>query len=1429
MALFIFNLFISKHPITETLKTHLLICKSSFFSINYHCFKYYINKELRMRNITILILTFSICIISFNIFSQTNPEHGNPFITNFSVKEYKGHPQIWDIIQDNREFLYFANGDGISIFDGNDWELILLPNKISTRALAKDQNGIIYAAGTNEIGYLQPNKYGKLEYLSLIDSLGIRDIGIVMDIITIKNNIYFRSSDYLILLNENGFTYWKSKSTYNIAFKFNEELFILDTKNGLFKLENDSLIPAPFGKDFINKAFYFAEQFKNEIILADRVKGLYTYNPALDKAEELKHVVCEANKFLTKNFVNTGVVTRDDKIILGTNRSGCFIINRQGDVLYNFTKNNGIQHNNVRTVYIDNKDNLWLGLNKGISRCDISLPITSWNELTGLDGIVESIIRYEETIYIATLQGIYYIENNKVHRIRGDIVQAWSLLIFTDISNSTKKLLVGTTEGIYEIRNKTLAKKWTNQHSFKLYQSPSKPNIVYFGLRNNLGILEYKKGNFDFRGTIPNSGISVRTIIEDENEEIWIGTYRYGVVRIIPSDDILNPKEIIHYNLKSGLPSLKDIMVFDFNNTVVFGTEFGLYNFDKNSNKFISNNTFGNIFKGEQKDIYLLAEDENKNVWLSQIISKPGSIGIATKTQDGNYSWNSTPLNRIPEIGIRTILVEPNGIVWIGGTEGIFRFDSSIKKEYNEKFHPFIRNVSIKTDSTIFFGNYYIEKEGKRYFSSIQNETFKYKIDYRYNSIIFKYASPEFCNGLNFNFQYLLEGYDKNWSGWNNITTKEYTNLDKGNYTFKVKAKNLHDKESTIAQYQFQISAPWYRTIIAYIIYGITAFLFIWLVVKLYTRKLEKEKERLEEIVKERTKDLHEINTQLEEKQTDLQVKQDEIKTQRDAIENQNKELEKLSIVASETDNAITVSDADGNFEWVNDGLCRLFGFTLEERKKEIGKNILDVSTNPNMKEIFNNVKKNKKSVTYASTVKSNEGKILNLQTTLTPILDDNGEIQKLIFIDADISELKKAEKEILQKNEEIISQKEELEKHRNHLEKLVKERTHDLEIAKEKAEESDRLKSAFLANMSHEIRTPMNAIIGFSSLLTDRDIVEESKDELVSHIIHNSDTLLHLIDDIIDIAKIEAEQLKINKQNCNINLILNELLDNFNKRKQTIKKQDIKISINKEVENERLMIYTDPFRLQQILSNLIDNALKYTEKGFVEFGYLFENSSNNENIKFFVQDTGIGLSKDQQEIIFRRFSKVEDNKKKIYRGAGLGLAISKNLVYLLGGEIWVDSKINKGSTFYFTIPYTKKTEKEEHIEVKKSKITNFIWSEKTILIAEDEESNYLYFKMLLSTTGANILHADTGIKAIEICHENKVDLILMDIKMPEMDGLEATQIIKKENKKIPIVAITAFAMENDKKISLNAGCDAYVSKPFNESKLLSLLNTYLA
>ena len=309
----------------------------------------------------------------------------------------------------------------------------------------------------------------------------------------------------------------------------------------------------------------------------------------------------------------------------------------------------------------------------------------------------------------------------------------------------------------------------------------------------------------------------------------------------------------------------------------------------------------------------------------------------------------------------------------------------------------------------------------------------------------------------------------------------------------------------------------------------------------------------------------------------------------------------------------------------------------------------------------------------YKQKQKSNEllsSQYQKIENKNKQLHDQNEEIQQL-------------NEELSSSNEALYSQNEELENHRNNLEKLVKERTVDLEITKEKAEESDRLKSAFLANMSHEIRTPMNAIVGFTNLLNDPELTDETKEELTIQINHNSGILLNLINDIIDIAKIESGQLTIKKEECSVNEVIEKLVTIYQNKLSTFTNNQIEFLV--KIPEKNIVVFTDPLRFQQILVNLIDNAIKFTEKGKVEVGIVDEN--NKTDISFYVKDTGIGLSEKQKEIIFKRFTKAEDNRKKLYRGAGLGLAICKDIVEILEGKIWVESEEDKGSTFYFSIP----------------------------------------------------------------------------------------------------------------------------------------------
>ena len=383
-------------------------------------------------------------------------------------------------------------------------------------------------------------------------------------------------------------------------------------------------------------------------------------------------------------------------------------------------------------------------------------------------------------------------------------------------------------------------------------------------------------------------------------------------------------------------------------------------------------------------------------------------------------------------------------------------------------------------------------------------------------------------------------------------------------------------------------------------------------------------------------------------------------------------------------------------------------------------------------------------------------------------------------------------------------------------------ETTKLLKKAKGKAEKTDKFKTAFLANMSHEIRTPLNSIIGFSDLLVDPDLTTDQKEEYVDLINQSGISLLNLIDEILDISKIEAGQIQINQSECRLNKIMNELYYSFDGIKNNRHKDNVTLSYETENKNDNFTIVTDGFRLKQILTNLIGNALKFTEEGYIKFGY----SITEDNfLQFYVNDSGIGISEKEKNLVFDRFKQLKTNRNK--EGSGLGLAISKKLVELLGGEIWVSSVKDKGTTFYFKIPLVE-ISATKPADKKTKSIEGLNWENKKILVAEDNEVNYILIHEMLRKTNAKIIWAKNGQEAVDICKKDDVNAVLMDIKMPVLDGIEATTQIKSFNKNIPIIAQTAYALDEDKDRLLNYGCDAYLAKPIILNKLISTLNEFL-
>jgi len=383
------------------------------------------------------------------------------------------------------------------------------------------------------------------------------------------------------------------------------------------------------------------------------------------------------------------------------------------------------------------------------------------------------------------------------------------------------------------------------------------------------------------------------------------------------------------------------------------------------------------------------------------------------------------------------------------------------------------------------------------------------------------------------------------------------------------------------------------------------------------------------------------------------------------------------------------------------------------------------------------------------------------------------------------------------------------------------------LQEAKAKAEESDRLKSLFLSNMSHEIRTPMNAIVGFAEMLQDSDLDRDQKNKFLDVIIKSGDNLLRLINDIIDISKIEAGQLKFDYSDCLVNEMISDLETYFKQEMVRQRKSHINLFVQLGHPESDFALYTDCFRLKQILNNLIGNAVKFTDEGFIEYGYQIKSGV----IEFFVRDSGIGIAPDKQNVIFERFGQVREAISRNQTGTGLGLTISKNLVELLGGEIWVDSLPGEGSTFYFTLPLrvsaktVNKSNEEQAIQPKPA----LDLTGKTILVVEDVDTNYFYMSSLLQKFNCTIIRANNGAKAVELCRtDSSINLVLMDIELPVMDGYKATIEIKKIRPDLPIIAQTAFAMMGERERSKEAGCNDYLAKPIRKEELVSTLRKYI-
>lgn len=514
---------------------------------------------------------------------------------------------------------------------------------------------------------------------------------------------------------------------------------------------------------------------------------------------------------------------------------------------------------------------------------------------------------------------------------------------------------------------------------------------------------------------------------------------------------------------------------------------------------------------------------------------------------------------------------------------------------------------------------------------------------------------------------------------------------------------------------------------------------------------------------------------------------------------------EKFRQMSENIADGITIIE-NGKAIYTNPTLSRITGYSEAELKNMTDLDLATPSEKERIRQIQCQTHDNKSNISYLEysilTKNGEEKYLMNRYSVGT------NNPNRHYIITTDITDRKRFEKELLLKNEEIQQQNQEYRKLND-----------ELQISIEKARESDRLKSAFMANMSHEIRTPLNAIMGFSDMLAKKEL-SSAKIKSYSKIIHNSGShLLNLINDIIDISKIETGQMDLSFDPINLNELFSETHSSFGpmaSEKQLILRTDIPATLSH--------IVSDRTKLQQILNNLIANAIKFTEFGEVVFGYRIE----DKILHVFVTDTGIGIAKKEIPLIFERFRQLEQKQGTKYPGTGLGLAIVKGLTELMKGKIQVSSVIGQGTEFHLEFPVELSEDKNRNSEISDPVTSSYNFRGKKLLLAEDEMLSRMLFTEIMQSTGIEIIEAKEGEEALSLFSEQTPDIIILDLGLPRIDGIQVCREIRKKNTTIPVIACSAYAYSSDKENAKKAGCNDFISKPYQSEQLVSLIDSYL-
>lgn len=797
---------------------------------------------------------------------------GLPEIINYSKHIYGGGTQNWDVQQDANGIMYFANNEGMLSFDGTHWRIYPLPNKTIVRSIAIGKDGRIYAGGQDEIGYFAPDSAGTLTYTSIKHLIPEkeRSIADIWDIIPWGNDVFFRSITKILQLSNQSIIVYPAVSEWAYMGIHEQQLVAQDMSHGLLRFGQGTWQPMMRNED-LPRGLYTSALIpigKDSSLLATLKDGVYLltgntlspfHSPDLDR--------------IARETIYGGIALERNWFALATSLGGCHIFNRKGELIQSFSRKEGLQNNNITSIFRDRANNLWLGLDNGIDFVAYDNAIKhiypeNLNEGSGYAALI-----HNERLYLGTTNGLYTVPLTPMEDlsfVKGQFTpvpntkgQVWGL------SGINGQVLMGHHDGAYQIQPagavpvdaRPGAGYWTYLPMSKVLPSAQ----VLAGTYHGLELMDYRNGRFVTGSTVPGLDEPARFVTFDNNDIAWASHPYRGVYRI---DMTAQPARIKLYTQQDGLPSFMNNHVYQVKNQVVVATEKGVYQYQPQSDRFEPAPAYQAVFGNLA--VRYLKEDTEGNIWF--IHEK--QLGVV------DYSGASPQIVYLPELngkmvsGFEHIYTVNNRNIFMGGETGFYHINYEQYRRNKTQLQALINTVNATGPTTRqVFGGYF-------------GKTLTPDIPWKWNSLHFEYASTLYGQQANINYSYQLKGFDGGWSDWSRKTEKDYTNLPPGTYTFEVKARNNLGNESPVASYTFRVMPPWYQSWWAYALYMVALCCIAVALYKRQQKKFIRQQQRHEE-EQRRLQYLHQLELEKSEKEI-MQLRNDKLVSE---IDHKNKEL----------------------------------------------------------------------------------------------------------------------------------------------------------------------------------------------------------------------------------------------------------------------------------------------------------------------------------------------------------------------------------------------------------------------------------------------------------------------------------------------------------------------------------------------------------